>query len=500
MQRLLGYLFAALWLSSPALATWSIVALNKVTGEVCVASATCIDGNFPLKRYLPVVVVDKGAAAAQSFIDTGAFNRKRIWNHLHAGADPQSILDLLESTDSQHETRQYGIVSFTGAPVTFTGSLAGAAKFGVVGEVGDIVYAIQGNVLTGDIVVTEAEAAFVAASGDLGQRVMAGMEAARAFGGDGRCSCSQSQPTSCGAPPPNFTKSAHTAFIVLARRGDRDGECNSQDGCSTGNYFMTLVEKGVSSDPDPIPELQAKYDTWRAGLADHADGVTSIVSLDRHSLPADGFARAYVDIEMRDIEGQALTAGGHKFQLRPQSGGPDIVMAEDPIDLGGGIYRLPLRSTGAVGSETWLLRCKRPGDKWVAFADPLTLRADPVTELHIGADQLGSAGAPFLLNLGPAEAGRPYRLLGSASGTSPGTSFGGLTIPLNADRFYRWSWSPGALFEGHTGALGNAGRAEAWLHAPKTGWGSLSGSTLHFCAMFSSPSGVSNVVSVEVTP
>ena len=49
--------------------TWSIVCVNMETGEVCVASATCLGGNFPLKRWLPVIVVGKGAAAAQSAIE-----------------------------------------------------------------------------------------------------------------------------------------------------------------------------------------------------------------------------------------------------------------------------------------------------------------------------------------------------------------------------------------------------------------------------------------------
>ena len=50
--------------------------------------------------------------------------------------------------------------------------------------------------------------------------------AARALGGDGRCSCSVSQPTSCGVPPPGFQKSAHVAVFVVARLGDTNGLCN----------------------------------------------------------------------------------------------------------------------------------------------------------------------------------------------------------------------------------------------------------------------------------
>ena len=41
------------------------------------------------------------------------------------------------------------------------------------------------------------------------ERFMAGLQAGRALGGDGRCSCSFNDPTSCGVPPPDFEKSAH---------------------------------------------------------------------------------------------------------------------------------------------------------------------------------------------------------------------------------------------------------------------------------------------------
>ena len=58
LRRRLGALLAGLLiLASPELATWSLVVLNTRTGEVCVASATCLGNKFPLKLWLPVIVV-----------------------------------------------------------------------------------------------------------------------------------------------------------------------------------------------------------------------------------------------------------------------------------------------------------------------------------------------------------------------------------------------------------------------------------------------------------
>src|SRR6185436_6146444 len=119
----------------------------------------------------------------------------------------------------------FGIVDLTHPPVTYTGGQAGRAKKGVVGTVGDIVYAIQGNVLASENVITQCELTLREESGDLGQRVLAAMVRARELGGDGRCSCVPESLGDCGIPPAGFLKSGHVGFLLLARIGDADGGC-----------------------------------------------------------------------------------------------------------------------------------------------------------------------------------------------------------------------------------------------------------------------------------
>ena len=63
-------------------ATWSIVVVNTRTGEVCVASATCLS-NLNLKLHLPVIVVGVGGGASQALLDFGATSRKVISTALH---------------------------------------------------------------------------------------------------------------------------------------------------------------------------------------------------------------------------------------------------------------------------------------------------------------------------------------------------------------------------------------------------------------------------------
>ena len=149
--------------AATAQATWSIVLIDTRTGEIGIASATCLS-NFDLQANSPVVVVGRGAAAAQSSVDVGGANRTLIRNRLLAGVSPQAILAELAVTDGNHESRQYGIADVPGRAITFTGGEAGTWGGGVTGsfaytyagQASTIVYAIQGNILTGEPVVAAA--------------------------------------------------------------------------------------------------------------------------------------------------------------------------------------------------------------------------------------------------------------------------------------------------------------------------------------------------------
>ena len=77
MHRLLALLVAGAMFSATALATWSIPVVNTRTGEVAIASATCIS-SFPLARFTPVVRVGQGVGVLQAAGDVGVFFRRRI--------------------------------------------------------------------------------------------------------------------------------------------------------------------------------------------------------------------------------------------------------------------------------------------------------------------------------------------------------------------------------------------------------------------------------------
>ncbi len=296
--------------ASTAQATWSIVVADMRTGQVAIGSATCLTG-FDLKLHLPVIIRNKGVGAAQSFVDFTGRNRLTIWEGLIAELDPAEILVLLEQGDASHQTRQYGIVDTQGRAVTFSGTQNGAYANGLTGRVGDLVYAIQGNVITGQPVIDAAEMAFVSMDGGLPEKLMAGMEAARAMGGDGRCSCLTGPPPSCGSPPPKFVKSAHIGFMVVSRRGDRRGRCTPQLGCGNGDYYMSFnVAFAQAPDPDPVFQLRDMFDAWRIEIIGVPDAVTSRVESSARVLVADGSSQAMVDIEVLDWQGPGHPAVG----------------------------------------------------------------------------------------------------------------------------------------------------------------------------------------------
>jgi uncharacterized Ntn-hydrolase superfamily protein len=508
-MRLLTRLAALALVVQPAFATWSIVVVDTATGEVGVACATCLN-NFNLIPEVPVIYPGVGAGAAQSTLDTSGIRRLAMWNGFEAGLTPSEILTNLAAI-SGHQQRQYGVVSVHGPPITFTGNGAGQGKHGVVGTVGTLSYAIQGNLLVGPEPVLAAEAALLNTPGDLGQRMMAGMEAARAMGGDGRCSCSSGAPTSCGAPPPGTWKSAHTAFIIVSRAGEQKGVCNGNAGCANGSYYLKRNEVGSVSDPDPVVELQAKYDSWRASWVGRPDHVKSVVTTSAQQLVADGVSSVDVHVQLIDIDGTPLTTGGAALTLTNLSGAPDVTTPANVVDNGDGTYTFTLLAGATAGADDWELKFD-DGLGNVRLWPRLQMPVLPLAELHTGYHTVSAgngACVPLVVN-GQAGPGN-YVVLGSSSGTAPGTPLGSFmdlraafTIPLNLDPFMQSSLASAntAPFLSTRGKLDASGRAEAAYMPAPGALGAYVGGRLDWCVLIRDAAGrrASTPVGFDVVP
>lgn len=469
IARGIATLTAAVLAVGPALATWSIVVVDLDTGEVCVATATCLTGT-DIQKVVPIIVVGRGAGAAQSIIDSGAVARNVMWTGFETGDSPDQILTDVLAAVNFDNNRQYGIVALQAdPPATYTGSNCAAAAGGLSGSAGSMLYSIQGNILTGSVVWKAAKHALLTTPGDLGQRVMAAMEAARSMGGDGRCSCSVTAPTSCGAPPASFTKSAHTACIVLARVGDADGNCNGSAGCANGPYYLSMTVKGNWNDPDPVIELQGLYDTWRQGLLGRPDHILSVAETTAMSLPADGLATTEARLWLFDVDGVPLTTGGATLSFAHPDGLPGSLTPGAVTDHGDGSYSFDV-TAGTQEGVAKLAITADDGTVQALLYPYLELRLDAPAPLHAGQDAVSAAdgaSVPFTIDLGASSAMSSYLLVGSASGTSPGLPWSGLTVPLNWDDVMWTTLTyPGPpLLPGSFGVLDAVGRATASLEA-----------------------------------
>jgi len=260
----------SLMLPATARATWSVIAVDKSTGRVVIASATCVNRDDAFLMGIQAVVVPgKGVAACQAGVDGTHANQMLVYNELKKGTDPARIIELL-SADPAFQSRQFGIVDLDGRSAGHSGLTNGYVTQDIQGRVPgtEIYYSIQGNILRPGEVVPNAVKAFVETNGALTDRVMAAMEAADKSGGDSRCTCPA--PPADGSPPaiPCEGRTAFVAYILMAERNDTNG-----DSHNNGKYSMYLtVNQPDQGGPnaikpgenlDPVKTLRMRYDAWR---------------------------------------------------------------------------------------------------------------------------------------------------------------------------------------------------------------------------------------------
>ncbi len=236
--------YAIAWLASILIftqvnATFSIVTVDPVTGQIGSAGATCIgaeDGAIVISD----IVLETGVIHTQSFYLPNNQNNAR--NRMIAGDSPQQIMDWLFNNDANNDpsARQYIAVDLNdGSPRSagFTGPACFTEFIHVTGPN----YAIAGNILISEDVVTDMETAFLTAQGSLAERLMASLQAAKRVGADERC-----EP---------FGISSASAFIRVARPCDKDS--------SLGNLPLDLNVWVEDSNQifEPIDELQNQFDS-----------------------------------------------------------------------------------------------------------------------------------------------------------------------------------------------------------------------------------------------
>lgn len=142
---------------------------------------------------------------------------------LEQGVEPEEAVQRTLARDDGRETRQLAAVSAAGAAASFTGSHCNEWAGGIVGEG----FAAQGNILVGAAVVEEMARAFGETAGSLAERMVAGLEAAQAAGGDRR--------------------GQQSAAILVERQGAAS---------ETREGIDRTVDLRVDDHPEPVAELR----------------------------------------------------------------------------------------------------------------------------------------------------------------------------------------------------------------------------------------------------
>ncbi len=236
-------LLLILFLLSPVIHaqdTFSIVAIDTLTGEIGSAGASCIDDNQITGGAIIISDILPGRGAIHTQAYWLSTNQQHAHDRMVEGLSPQEIIDWLEANDAQNNPtkRQYGIVDMDAdshpRSAAFTGINCDDYKNHIVGPN----YSIQGNILLGQEVLDNMEQNFLNAEGSLAEKLMATLQGAKMPGADTRC-------TSEGV-------SSLSAFIRVAWPSDTNGV-----------FYLDLNVPSTPYGVEPIDSLQVLFNEWQ---------------------------------------------------------------------------------------------------------------------------------------------------------------------------------------------------------------------------------------------
>jgi len=222
--------------------TFSIVAVDPATGEVGSAGATCLTsadcGGCGGAVVISGLVPGRGAMNAQATVCLPNSNLNIGITQMTQGDSPEEVLQYVLDNDNcqfgNTTNRQYGIADLSpdneprATAYTGTGALTYANHI-----IGDN-YAIQGNILIGEEVLTGMQIGFENTEGDLAHKLMGAMQGAKIVGADSRCL--------------DDGVSSLSSYLRLAKPDD-----------TVNNYFLDLQVGATLSGVDPIDSLQSLF-------------------------------------------------------------------------------------------------------------------------------------------------------------------------------------------------------------------------------------------------
>jgi len=211
--------------------TFSICAVDPVTGEVGSAGASCVNDCTILTDVHP------GYGVVHTQASWLSANQNYARSLMDLGLSPQAIIDSLVLHDAQNNpsVRQYGIVDLVngGRVANYTGANCLNYKNHITGPT----YSIQGNILLGQSILDSMESRFLNTTGTLAQKLMAALQGANVIGADTRCA--------------SWNTSSKSAFLRVARPGD-----------TTGVLTLNIKVLNTPFGREPIDSLQVLFNNW----------------------------------------------------------------------------------------------------------------------------------------------------------------------------------------------------------------------------------------------
>lgn len=263
IKVLTAVLYISLFQPLSAQDTFSIVAVDTITGQIGSAGASCIDNSAIAGGAIIIsdILPGRGAIHTQSYWLSA--NQVNARNRMLAGDSPEEIIEWLINNDAQNlpGRRQYGIVDFDENGGARAAAFTGVNCLNWKGHIIGGTYAIQGNILLSEAIIDSIEARFNRTEGLLSDKLMAALQGANVAGADSRCL--------------NEGVSSLSAFIRMANPDD-----------SNDIFYLDLNVPQTPYGVEPIDSLQVLYDEWKmiVGLQNPSDNLESTFSI--HPNPA----------------------------------------------------------------------------------------------------------------------------------------------------------------------------------------------------------------------
>jgi uncharacterized Ntn-hydrolase superfamily protein len=269
-----------LTISLSAQHTFSIVAVDTLTGEIGGAGATCADIVIDIADIQP----GRGAIHTQSYVHPE--NQAYAKSLLEQGYQVDDIIDSLIANDAQGAPsyRQYAALDVING--VSTAAFSGDDCFDYKGHrIGDT-YSIAGNILLGPQILDSMEAAFVRTEGPLCDKLMAAMQGAKVIGADTRCA--------------DEGVSSLSSYMIVSQPDDIEWD-----------YYLELNVENVHP-TDPIDALQSLLDEWKAtGVQERSNEGKHLVDVfpnptTKRKFTIDGGVKKFDKILLYDLSGRLM--------------------------------------------------------------------------------------------------------------------------------------------------------------------------------------------------